>query len=148
MLLTVTLAALSLTPAQNAPLGLTNDRITFGGQFGPARPSNKHLPGDIFHFAFDIDNLVPNADGLVKYTISTLVTDAAGKEVLDPMTGKPIYSAPATDQEVTLPLGASKLPARAYVLIRPEQAAGLFNCRVTVIDRATNATKFIDKVFE
>ena len=41
MLQTLALAAaLSLAPAQQpGALALTNDRITFGGEFGPPRPS-------------------------------------------------------------------------------------------------------------
>ena len=149
MLQTLALAAaLSLAPAQNGQLALTNDRITFGGEFGPSRPSNKHLPGDIFHLAFDIENLTISPEGTVKYSIGMMVSDASGKEVMDPATGKPMYSAAATDQEVTLPLGGTKLPARAFVIIRPEQPPGMFNCRVTVTDRVTNASKIIDKQFE
>src|SRR5262245_18626684 len=140
MLQTLALAAaLSLAPAQTAPLALTNDRLTFGGEFGPVRPHNKLLPGDIFFLAFDIDNLKLDPRGLVQYSIGMEVTDAAGQS---------IYSQKPADQDMILPLGGTKLPARAYVILRPDQAKGVYKCKVTVTDRAAKATATLEKAFE
>ena len=55
-------AAMSFTPAQGG-LSLSNERITFGGEFGPTRPDTKFLPGDIVFIAFDINNLKADAQG-------------------------------------------------------------------------------------
>ena len=49
---------------------------------------------------------------------------------------------------MTLPLGGSKLPAHAVYIIDPAQPRGQLACRVTVIDRATNATKSLVKQFD
>jgi hypothetical protein len=132
-------AALSLAPAQNAPLALTNERLTFGGEFGPTRPNNKLLPGDIFFLAFDIENLKLDPRGQVQYSIGMDVTDSSGKA---------IYGQKPADQEMLLPLGGSKLPARAFVILRPDQAKGVYNCRVTVTDRMTKASATLEKSFE
>ena len=148
MLQTLALAAaLSLAPAQNSPLALTNDRVTFGGEHGPARPNTKYLPGDIFLLAFDIENLVATPNQTVKYSIGMVVSDANGREVIGP-DGKPLYSSPPGEQEVRLPLGGTKLPANAYVLIQPNQSPGTLVCTVSVTDKMTNATKTLSKQFE
>ena len=132
-------AALSLTPAQTPTLGLSNDRITFGGEFGPVRPSNKLLPGDVFFLAFDIDNLKLDGQGKGSFTMSMNVTDASGKSV---------YEQKPVKHEAVLPLGGTKLPARAFFASTPEMPAGLYNCRMTVTDAATNESKTLDKPFE
>src|SRR5438093_7606915 len=97
-------AALTLAPAQNPALDISNARVTFGGEFGPTRPDNRLLPGDIFFLAFDIDNLKLD-DGKVQFAIGMEVTDA---------TGKTFFSQKPTEHDVLLPLGGSKLPANAY----------------------------------
>jgi hypothetical protein len=132
-------AALSLAPAQNPTLDLTNARVTFGGEFGPTRPNNQLLPGDVFFLAFDIDNLQPDPVGKVQYTMGMEVTDASGKS---------IYKQDPTNMEQTLPLGGSKLPARAYAIIGLDQAKGSYTCKVSVIDKVTNAGKVVEKSFE
>ncbi len=52
-------AAMSFGPAQGG-LDFVNDRITFGGEFGPVRPDNRYLAGDLFYVEFDI--AAPKAD--------------------------------------------------------------------------------------
>src|SRR5438105_1567355 len=121
-------AALTLAPAQNSALDISNARITFGGEFGPSRPDNRLLPGDVFFLAFDIDNLKLDEMGKAQYAIGMEVTDAAGKS---------IYSQKPADQDMLLPLGGTKLPARAYVTLGLDQAKGTYNCKVTVVDRVT-----------
>src|SRR5262249_38091375 len=69
-------AALSLTPAQNDGLTLSNARTTLGGILGPRRANNDYLPGDVCYMAFDIENLKLAADGTAEYAIGMEVTDA------------------------------------------------------------------------
>jgi hypothetical protein len=132
-------AALTLAPAQNAALDISNVRVTFGGEFGPTRPNNQFLPGDIFFFVFDIDNLKVDEYGRAKYSIGMEVTDAAGKS---------IYTQKPMDQEALMLLGGSKLPAHAYVEIGLDQAKGMYNCKVTVTEKESKATKSVETKYE
>jgi hypothetical protein len=138
MFATLALAAMSFGPAQGG-LSLTNDRITFGGEFGPTRPDNRFLPGDIFFLAFDIEGLKPTTQGRVEYSMEMSVTHDE--------TGKVIYK-PERPSEAAqlLPLGASKLPARAYVHLGLD-LKGAYTCRVNVTDKATNQAKVVEKKF-
>src|SRR5579859_3932276 len=132
-------AALSLAPAQNSGLDITNVRMTFGGEFGPTRPDDKLLPGEVVFLAYDIDNLKLDPEGKAQYSIGVEVTNSAGKA---------IYSQKPMAQEITLPLGGAKLPARAFVVLDPDQPKGIYKCKVTVTDLVTKTTKVVDKPFE
>jgi hypothetical protein len=139
MLQTLVLAAaLNFGPAQSG-LSLTNARVTFGGQFGPNRPDRRYLPGDLFFMVFDIDGLRADPQGRVEYAIGMIVKDAAGKVVLDTSNAEPTAS--------LIPLGASKLPARAYLVIGPEMK-GRYTCTIIVTDRKTNESKNVEQDFE
>src|SRR2546421_9872660 len=81
MLTTLALSmALSLAPGQGGTLKLTNDRATYG-QLGATRPDFKFLPGDLFFFHFDIENLQMDKEGKVQYSISMSATDTNGKSI-------------------------------------------------------------------
>lgn len=140
MLQTMALAAaLAFGPAQGG-LNLTNDRITFGGEFGPNRPDARFLPGDIFFLAFDIEGLRPDSQGRVEYRMEMSVTQDG--------TGRVVFQPPQpSDQVMLLPLGATKLPARAFVLLGLD-LRGQYTCRVTVTDKATQQSKTIEKKFQ
>jgi hypothetical protein len=133
------LAALTLAPAQDGPLTISNDRVTFCGEFGPSRPNNRFLPGDTFYLAFDVDNLKMDMYGVVKYTMGMEVTNAAGQS---------IYKQPPVKNDMVLPLGGNKMPARGFVNLDVTTPPGTYSCRLTVTDMATNASKSIDKTFE
>lgn len=130
-------AAMSFTPAQGG-LSLTNERVTFGGQFGPTRPDTPYLPGDVFFMVFDIEGLKQDPIGRVEYTIGMVVTDDKGKVVFE---DKP------TEQAVIVPLGANKWPARAFFGIGLD-LRGKFSCKVSVVDKATGSSKSIERRFE
>jgi PKD repeat protein len=68
------------------------------------------------------------------------VTDKGGKEVYKP-------ERPA-EREEQLPLGGNRLPARAFVMLKPDQEPGTYTCKVTVTDRTNNATKTLEKQFD
>jgi hypothetical protein len=139
MLQTLVLAAaMSFGPAQGG-LELSNARVTFGGEFGPTRPDTRFLPGDIFFLAFDIDGLTAGPDGKVEYFMGMTVVDGGGKVLFE---SKP------EPQAMILPLGAAKLPARAFVHLGLDLKPGPCSCKVVVIDKTTNVSKSIDKNFE
>ena len=134
-------AALTMTPGQGAGITLSNPRITYG-ELGANRPDNKLLPGDIFFLSFDIDGIKVSDAGRVKYSMAMEVTDAAGKSV---------FSQPAVERDDFMPLGGTKLPARAFVFIGPQQPTGTYNCKVTVTDQSNKeapVSKSIDQKFE
>lgn len=143
MLTTVALfAALTMTPGQAGGLTLSNPRITYG-ELGSTRPDNKLLPGDIFFLSFDIDGIKVTETGRVKYKMEMEVTDATGKSVFKQM--------PVERNDDSLPLGGTKLPARAFVFVGPDQPAGMYTCKVTVTDAADPAKpvgKSLEQKFE
>jgi hypothetical protein len=136
-------AAMSVTPAQGG-LDLVNDRLTFGGEFGPVRRdtpgmrANEYLPGDLFFVAFDIVGLKSDSQGKVAYFMGMVVTHDA--------TGKVIYEHKPSESNAILPLGASRLPGRAFVGLGLD-LKGPCTWRLTVTDKATNAAKTIEKRF-
>jgi hypothetical protein len=130
-------AALALTPAQAGGLQITNVRTTYG-ELGAVRTDNKYLPGDLFFLAFDVEGLTIAPDGKVSYEMGMQVLMGA-KEIIPPK--------PAARDEYLL-LGGSRLPSRAYVILEPNQAPGVYTCKLTVTDRATKASKTLEKSFE
>jgi hypothetical protein len=133
------LALLPFSPAQNAPLAITNDRLTIGGEFSPARPNNKYLPGDRFFLAFDIENLRLTDDGKGSFLIGMTVTNSSGRIV---------YENKPARQDVLLPLGGSKLPGRAFVDTASDMTPGQYKCEVLIRDLATNESKTLQRTFE
>ena len=130
-------AALSLLPTQ-AGLTLSNPRVTYG-ELGAVRSDTKFLPGDIFFLAYDIDGMKVDDTGRVKYSMAMNVVDSDNK---------PIFKQDPIERTDFLPLGGTKLPARAFVTIGLDQAPGIYTCRVKVIDIATKAEKEIEQKFE
>src|SRR5262245_46632117 len=138
-------AAMSFGPAQPMPVGtaqvgieLTNDRLTFGGEFGPTRPDNRYLPGDLFYMAFNIEGLKPDSQGKVTYVMGMVVTHDQSQKV--------IFESKPAEQPIILPLGAQRLPCRAFLLLGLD-LKGNYTCRLTVADKATGTTKTIEKKF-
>jgi hypothetical protein len=131
-------AAFGLAPAQTGTLNLTNVRTTYG-ELGAVRADSRYLPGDLYFVAFDIEGITVSPEGKVAYAMSMEVTDRTGKAILQP---KPV------ERDEFLPLGGNRLPARAFVILELEQAPGTYTCKVTVTDRATKATKVLQRTFE
>jgi hypothetical protein len=130
-------AAMSITPAQGG-IQITNDRLTFGGEFGPTRPDNRFLPGDLFYMAFNIEGLKQDSQGKVSYVMGMVVTDDATQKV--------IFESKPAEQPIILPLGAQRLPCRAFLLLGLD-LKGNYTCRLTVSDKATGVSKLIEKKF-
>jgi hypothetical protein len=130
-------AALTMTPGQGAGLTLGNPRVTYG-ELGSPRPDNKFLPGDIFFLSFDIEGIKVSPEGRVKYGMAMEVFDSGGKSIFKQM---------PVERDDFLPLGGTKLPARAFVSVGPDQAAGTYVCKVTVSD-LTDKDKAVSKTLE
>jgi len=119
------LAAMQLAPAQQpGALALTNPKLTFG-LLGPARAETKILPDDDLVLHFDIENVMVDKEGKVKYSSGLEVTDG---------TGKVIFMQPAREQEIYNTLGGTTVPAYALIHIGGEQPAGEYTLKVTVND--------------
>jgi hypothetical protein len=123
------LAALSLVPDQPG-LSLKDVRATHGLQ-GPARTEKKVLPGDSVYICFDIEGITVGADGKVKYSIATEVTDSKGKA---------IFKQEPRDLETTLSLGGTAVTGYTQIDVGLEQPAGEYTLKLTVTDRANNKT--------
>jgi hypothetical protein len=67
------------------------------------------------------------------------VTNAAGQS---------IYKQPPVKNEMVLPLGGSKMPARGFVLLDVTTPPGMYSCKLTVTDLKNSAVKSVDKAFE
>jgi hypothetical protein len=130
-------AAMALTPTQTGALNLSNPRMTYG-ELGSPRTEAKLLPGDIFFLAFDIENIKVSEAGRVRYRMAMEVVDA---------TGKAIFKQDPLERDDFLPLGGTKLPARAFVSIGIDQAPGAYTCRVVVTDLA-DKEKAVQKTLE
>jgi hypothetical protein len=131
---------MTLAPGQGAQGGLTlsGARVTFG-ELGAVRPDAKFLPGDIFFVAFDIDGIKVDETGRVKYSM--------GMEVVN-KDNAPIFKQQPMEREDFLPLGGTKLPARAYITVGLDQAPGIYTCKVTVVDRSAKVQQTLETKFE
>src|SRR5262245_56963482 len=118
------LAGLLAQPAEVDTLSLVDARFTYG-VFGPPRPNAKLLPGDHLVVAFDVAGITVDDAGKVRYSISTELSDAAGKV---------IHTQPAKPAESVANLGGGRLPAVAHVDVGLDQPAGEYKVKVTVVD--------------
>jgi hypothetical protein len=132
------LAALTLAPEQAGSLKLTNVRTTYGVS-GPARPDNKFLPGDLFMLSFDIEGAKADAGGKVRYSI--------GMDVMDDQ-GKVVYRQVPRDLETTVAPGSKTLPAFASIQIGLDAPAGNYTVKLTVTDRAAQATQELTRTYQ
>jgi hypothetical protein len=131
--------ALAFAPSQAGTLTLTNARTTYG-EMGAVRTDNRYLPQDFYFLAFDMEGLTVSPEGKVSYTMMVEVTNKAGQPVFK-------QDKPAESEEYIV-LGGNRMPGRAWVSLKPDQEPGTYNCRVTVTDRASKATKVLEKSFD
>ncbi|MGL4420048.1 MAG: hypothetical protein ACRCZF_05235 [Gemmataceae bacterium] len=124
------LGALTLTPAQSGGLQLTNVRNTYG-ELGGTRPDSKLIPGDILFVGFDIEGITINGEGQVQYTMAMEVVDK---------NNKPIFKQDPAKKTDFVPLGGTKLPARAFVTIGVDQEPGEYTLKLTVTDNGNPAS--------
>lgn len=132
MLATLALAtALSMTPAQDGELKLSNQRTTFGF-LGPARGSDKYLPGDMMFLAYDISGMSVNKEGRIKYSLAMQLNDSTGKKV---------FGQVPQVIEAANSLGGTTLIGFSYAEIGGAQPPGKYKMVVTVKDEGTKPPK-------
>src|SRR5581483_2469740 len=132
------LAALALAAGEPGQLSLTNVRTTHG-LLGPDRAGDQLLPGDSLFLAFDIDGIHADSDGRARYSI--------GLEVSDPQ-GKVLFAREPQEQQATLALGGSHLPASAHLNIGLDQPPGQYRLKVTVTDAASKSSQTLTRDVE
>ena len=139
MLATLAIAtALSLTPAQDGKLELSNARTTFGF-LGNIRENNKYLPGDVLFLAFDIKGMSVGKSGDIKYSLALDMRNDAGVKVFGQL---PQVIASANS------LGGTSLPGYAYADIGSKVAPGKYTLTVTVEDAMAKKSAKLDYQFE
>lgn len=138
MFYALTLAALAAVPAQGGSLKLTNIRLTVG-ELGPTRPNAKFLPGDILFFAFDMNGLAVDNDGITKFKMETKVLDSNGKVH---------FKKDPQELGQFAPLRGNTIPARAYILMGLDQDPGNYVLEITVEDPKTKAKDTVSTKFE
>jgi hypothetical protein len=139
MLATLALAAaLSLAPAQDSQLKLSNPHLTFGILGGP-RESNKFLPGDVLFLQFDINGLSVSKSGQIKYSLAMQMKDSSGTVVFRQL--------PQVIEAVNT-LGGTSLPGFAYADVGGNVAAGKYTLTVTVADQITGKKDELTHPFE
>jgi hypothetical protein len=125
-------------------LELTNVHLTTG-PFGSKRSENKFLPGDLLVVNFDIDSLKADPkDGMVAYQIRMEIFDNKDKRAF----------AQVVPPKRLLLLGGSRVPTYAVALLDPEQEAGRYKVKITVLDieaaksKAPDAEKVLNYEFQ
>jgi hypothetical protein len=132
------LSALSLVPGDAGNLKLANIRSTCGIQ-GPARASEKYVPGDSLTLNFDIEGITVDEKGKVLYSIETEVTNVGDKSV--------VFRQPAQKLEMVTVFGGDRIPGFAHLDVGVEQPPGEYAMKVTVTDRASNTTQELTHKF-
>lgn len=136
---TLALLALTVTAPNGADeLTLRNVRATYG-ILGPERTSKSVVPGDSLYLTFAIDGITTDAEGRARYSVSTEVTDKAGKSH---------FRHAGRDLEALAPLGGNTLPAYAQVDIGLQQAPGDYTLTLTVTDLASKKSKTLNGPFK
>src|SRR3954447_6299999 len=95
------LATLGPVPGQAGELTLTNVRSSHG-VLGPARADERLLPGDSYVVNFDIEGISVDDSGRVRYSVTTEVSNSAGRV---------LFRREGRDLEATASLGGNRVPA-------------------------------------
>lgn len=120
------LAVLSLPAAGAGEPRLENVRPIYCVQ-GPARATDKVLPGDSYVLSFDIVGIAIE-DGKARYSVGVDVSDADGKL---------LFKQEEKEQEAQASLGGDRLPAYAQINVGLDAKPGGYHLKVTVTDTTT-----------
>jgi len=132
------IVVLSLFPVSAHALELKNPRAVYG-LFGPERPDNKFLPGDVLHLTFDIADIqMDPKTNMAKYHIAIDGYDSKGGLT---------FNRNRTNEDA-LSLGGNQLPGLAEVLIGTDQPPGKYTLKVTVKDMLSKSSKDFTYAFE
>lgn len=139
MLATLAIASvLSLTPAQESELKLSNAHTTYGF-LGNTRENAKYVPGDVLFLAFDIRGMSVGKKGEIRYSMELDMRDAAKNRV---------FRQSPQVIEAANSLGGSQLPGYAYADIGGSVQAGKYTLTVTVKDETSGKSASLTHGFE
>ena len=116
---------------------IRNIRPCYGPQ-GATRHDNKYLANDLVFVAYDIEKLVPDKNGKVRYTATLELVDSNNKLLLS----KP------TDEDLTPALGGARIASEAHVFLGPKDPPGKYTVQITIKDQIGNDTKRFKYQFE
>jgi hypothetical protein len=105
---------------------------------GPVRTDDSLLPGDTLFLCFDIDGIVVDASGKVRYTLATEVTSSRGK----------VFEQAPREMTATVAFGGRSIPAFTELRLGMEQEAGDYSIKVSVVDLSTKSADSIKKEFK
>lgn len=115
-------------PPAGGKLQIVNPRATFG-YLGALRPKGEGgLPGDVFHFRFDIKGMTFDANGRASYSLLVEIADAAGQ---------PLFRLGPTNAVAQNSLGGDTMPCAASLEVPFDTPKGVCSLKVTVEDRVS-----------
>ena len=132
-------AGLTLTQGQGSELKVSNER-PLHSVLGPVRDNDKVLPGDIYYFGFDIDNIKLADDGKVRYSMAM--------EVISDKDGKSQYKQQPNPVESYNALGGQKVPIVSELFVGLDMAAGDYTMKLTIKDRTANKSHELTRKFQ
>jgi hypothetical protein len=132
------LTAIGLAPNEAGALKLDDVRSSHG-VLGPTRASEDYVPGDSLTLNFDIDGITIDKKGKVLYSIAYKVTSLPDNT--------PVVSQEAQQLETDTIFGGKRIQAFVHLDIGTEQAPGNYAIKVTVTDRASNASQELTHKF-
>lgn len=117
---------LGVGAGEGGKLEITNPRPTFG-HLGAVRPKGKGIiPGDVAHFAFDVNNLKHDDKGQASYSIAIEVRDGNGDL---------FYKQAPLNAVAQNFFGGTSLPCSAHLEIPLTAKPGTYSWKVTIHDR-------------
>jgi hypothetical protein len=136
MWMTLTLAlALDAATVRDSSLTIANERMT-NGYLGSVRKDEEFLPGDICFLAFDVQGMTFDAAGKASYSLSMEVQNEKGETRFKQVPNK---------LQAHNYLGGGTLHSTAHIQVPLEAKPGVYTVRLTVEDRATRATRTLER---
>jgi len=134
----ILLTALSLALGEAGQLSVSNVRTTYGA-LGPARPSNRILPGDLVCLCFDVKGLQANSMGKVHYGVGLEANDNKGAMV---------FKKEPSDVQLPIPGSGKAVPVCAKVNVGLASPPGKYDLKVTIADRTAGTTATVTRNYE
>jgi hypothetical protein len=126
------LAVLPSLPDQAGALKLERVRSTHG-ILGPTRADENYVPGDALTLDFDIVGITIDDKGKILYSIAYVVTNVDDKSTV-------VSQAPQKLETLSV-FGGKRAQGMVHLDIGTEQPPGNYSMKVTVTDRANNASQ-------
>lgn len=129
------LLLLSLAPAQKGDLQIVNARPTYG-YLGPTRPPTGAVPGETFHFTFEIKGMSQDKNGQVFYSLLMEVLNEKGETYFK------LGPRKAVARNF---LGGATIPCSAHLDVPVDAPPGAYTLRVSIEDRKTKKKAVFEK---